>query len=106
MAKSVKFQCVYWLVVVCIFLFYSLLFPVRIFIFPNFLSSFTTDPSNINTTRYDVYMQLDPAGTSVQNMNHWGQMIREDTFCYYRYLTRHENEQVTSYFISNFYSLT
>lgn len=51
------------------------------------------NPSNINATRYDVYMQLDPAGTSVQNMNHWGQMVREDTFCYYRYLTRHENEQ-------------
>lgn len=48
----------------------------------------------MNSTRYDIYMQLDPAGTSVQNMNHWGQMVRNNDYCYYDYLTRHENEKV------------
>jgi len=51
------------------------------------------NPSNINTTRYDIYMQLDPAGTSVQNINHWGQMVRDNNFCYYDFLSRHENEK-------------
>ena len=39
-------------------------------------------------------MSLDPAGTSVQNMNHWGQMVRDANWCRYEYLTRHENEKV------------
>ena len=39
-------------------------------------------------------MSLDPAGTSVQNMNHWGQMIRENTFCRYSYLGPDENRKV------------
>jgi len=51
------------------------------------------NPSNINTTRYDVYMRLDPAGTSVQNMNHWGQMVREENYCKYDYGTRHANKK-------------
>lgn len=51
------------------------------------------NPSNLNTTRYDIYMSLDPAGTSVQNMNHWGQMVRDANWCRYEYLTRHENEK-------------
>jgi len=51
------------------------------------------DPLNLNTTRYDVYVSLDPAGTSVQNMNHWGQMFRKDNYCKYDYLTRHQNEK-------------
>jgi len=51
------------------------------------------DPQNLNNTRYDVYVSLDPAGTSVQNMNHWGQMFRQNNYCKYDYLTRHENEK-------------
>jgi hypothetical protein len=42
-------------------------------------------------------MQLDPAGTSVQNINHWGQMAREDNYCKYDFLTRRENENVSDF---------
>ena len=52
------------------------------------------DPDNFNSTRWDVYADLDPAGTSVQNINHWGQMVRKHEFCYYSYLTAHENKKV------------
>jgi len=51
------------------------------------------NPSNLNATRYQIYGRLDPAGTSVQNMNHWGQMTRKDNFCHYDYVRRHENEK-------------
>jgi len=51
------------------------------------------DPGNWNQSRWDVYGYLDPAGTSVQNMNHWGQGVRKDNFCMYDYLTDHENKQ-------------
>jgi len=51
------------------------------------------DPSNWNNSRWDVYGNLDPAGTSVQNMNHWGQGVRKDNFCMYDYGTGHDNEK-------------
>lgn len=34
------------------------------------------NPSNINTTRWPVYLAYSPAGTSVQNMMHWTQAVR------------------------------
>jgi len=51
------------------------------------------DPTNWNNSRWDVYGNLDPAGTSIQNMNHWGQGVRKDNFCYYDYGTGHDNEK-------------
>jgi len=51
------------------------------------------DPTNWNNSRWDLYGNLDPAGTSVQNMNHWGQGVRKDNFCYYDYGTGHDNEK-------------
>ena len=53
------------------------------------------DPSNWNNSRWDVYGNLDPAGTSVQNMNHWGQGVRKDNFCMYDYGDGHDNEKVS-----------
>ncbi|XP_062958975.1 lipase member K isoform X2 [Cynocephalus volans] len=33
------------------------------------------DPKNLNTSRLDVYLAQNPAGTSVQNMLHWAQAV-------------------------------
>jgi hypothetical protein len=40
---------------------------------------------NINTTRIAVYLSQTPAGTSVKNMAHYAQGIRDDTFASYDY---------------------
>lgn len=51
------------------------------------------NPGNWNNSRWDVYGNLDPAGTSVQNMNHWGQGVRKDNFCMYDYGTGRQNDK-------------
>lgn len=47
------------------------------------------NPDNINQTRLPIYLTYTPAGTSVQNMAHWGQAIRdpEPRFLKYDYGT-------------------
>ncbi|EGZ17162.1 hypothetical protein PHYSODRAFT_331176 [Phytophthora sojae] len=40
---------------------------------------------NLNATRIPVYLSQTPAGTSVQNMAHYAQGIRDDTFAKYDY---------------------
>merc|ERR1711976_798973 len=39
------------------------------------------DPNNWNSSRWDVYADLDPAGTSVQNMVHFQQAVNRKNFC-------------------------
>jgi pimeloyl-ACP methyl ester carboxylesterase len=51
------------------------------------------DSSDWNTTRYDVYLTHDPAGTSVQNMVHWAQMVRDDQFQMFDYGSASANQQ-------------
>ncbi|RLN82900.1 hypothetical protein BBJ28_00000891 [Nothophytophthora sp. Chile5] len=41
--------------------------------------------NNLNTTRVAVYISQTPAGTSVKNMGHYAQGIRDDTFASYDY---------------------
>ncbi|XP_033622530.1 lipase member J isoform X2 [Fukomys damarensis] len=36
---------------------------------------FGSDPGNLNMSRLDVYFSHNPAGTSVQNMVHWSQLL-------------------------------
>ncbi|XP_069316870.1 lipase member J isoform X1 [Eulemur rufifrons] len=36
---------------------------------------FGKDPKNLNMSRLDVYLSHNPAGTSVQNMVHWSQLL-------------------------------
>jgi lysosomal acid lipase/cholesteryl ester hydrolase len=38
------------------------------------------DTSNLNTTRIEVYECHNPAGTSVKNLVHWAQLIRDQDF--------------------------
>ncbi|KAM9197567.1 gastric triacylglycerol lipase isoform 1-T1 [Dugong dugon] len=38
------------------------------------------DTKNLNTSRLDIYLSHNPAGTSVQNMLHWTQAIRSGKF--------------------------
>ncbi|XP_004369963.1 gastric triacylglycerol lipase isoform X2 [Trichechus manatus latirostris] len=38
------------------------------------------DTKNLNTSRLDVYLSHNPAGTSVQNMLHWTQAVRSGKF--------------------------
>ncbi|KAM9197570.1 lipase member K isoform 2-T2 [Dugong dugon] len=38
------------------------------------------DPSNLNTSRLDVYLSHSAAGTSVQNMLHWAQAVNSGQF--------------------------
>ncbi|RLN60917.1 hypothetical protein BBJ29_008675 [Phytophthora kernoviae] len=40
---------------------------------------------NLNATRIPVYLSQTPAGTSVRNMGHYAQGIRDDTFASYDY---------------------
>jgi pimeloyl-ACP methyl ester carboxylesterase len=49
------------------------------------------DPSVDNYNRYDVLVGHDPAGTSVQNMAHWKQMIDSKKFQAYDYGSSKEN---------------
>jgi len=51
------------------------------------------DSSDWKTTRYDVYVSHDPAGTSVQNMVHFAQMVRDDQFQMYDYGSASANQQ-------------
>uniref|UniRef100_A0A2K6FWF2 Lipase family member J n=1 Tax=Propithecus coquereli TaxID=379532 RepID=A0A2K6FWF2_PROCO len=39
------------------------------------LMMFGNDPKNLNMSRLDVYFSHNPAGTSVQNMVHWSQLL-------------------------------
>lgn len=39
------------------------------------------NPDNLNATRFDVYFDADPAGTSVQNMVHFQQGVKRDNWC-------------------------
>eukprot|EP00750_Incisomonas_marina_P028336 INCI6656.1.p1 GENE.INCI6656.1~~INCI6656.1.p1 ORF type:complete len:343 (-),score=51.10 INCI6656.1:342-1370(-) len=48
---------------------------------------------NINNTRLPVYVGETPSGTSVQNMVHWCQGMREDKFRMYDYGTRLKNHE-------------
>jgi hypothetical protein len=40
---------------------------------------------NLNMSRLNVYISHAPAGTSVKNVVHWGQMIRRPRFGFYDY---------------------
>lgn len=41
--------------------------------------------NNLNASRIDVYVSETPAGTSVQNLGHWAQGVRKETFEHYDY---------------------
>lgn len=45
-----------------------------------FVNLLTGPSANINTTRIHVYITQTPAGTSVKNMGHYAQSIRDDKF--------------------------
>eukprot|EP00475_Leptophrys_vorax_P041301 TRINITY_DN77878_c0_g1_i1.p1 TRINITY_DN77878_c0_g1~~TRINITY_DN77878_c0_g1_i1.p1 ORF type:complete len:413 (-),score=120.90 TRINITY_DN77878_c0_g1_i1:32-1270(-) len=47
--------------------------------------------NNLNGTRMDVYVSHTPAGTSVQNMAHWAQMVRDNRFGMYDWGSADEN---------------
>merc|ERR1719193_235635 len=49
------------------------------------------DPQQLNTTRLPVYISHTPAGTSVQNMIHFAQMVRSNKFQMYDYGNAAEN---------------
>ncbi|GAB9477831.1 Lysosomal acid lipase/cholesteryl ester hydrolase, partial [Globisporangium polare] len=49
------------------------------------INALTGPSDNINKTRIHVYITQTPAGTSVKNMGHYAQNIREDTFRQYDY---------------------
>jgi len=51
----------------------------------DFLFLIVGDSDNLNQTRIDVYVSETPAGTSVKNMVHWAQGIRNDVFQMYDY---------------------
>lgn len=48
---------------------------------------------NLNQTRLPVYTSHDPAGTSVQNMGHWAQSLRSDSFQMYDFGSKSANLQ-------------
>ncbi|KAG6594137.1 Lipase member M [Phytophthora cinnamomi] len=49
------------------------------------INALTGPSDNVNTTRLQVYISQTPAGTSVKNMAHFAQGIRDNTFRYYDY---------------------
>ncbi|KAG2526849.1 hypothetical protein JM18_004110 [Phytophthora kernoviae] len=49
------------------------------------INALTGPSDNVNTTRVQVYVSQTPAGTSVKNMAHFAQGIRDNTFRYYDY---------------------
>lgn len=51
------------------------------------------DSPSLNQTRLPVYLAHDPAGTSVQNMGHWSQSVRGDTFQMYDYGSKNANRE-------------
>jgi hypothetical protein len=58
--------------------------------------------NDLNTTRLDIYVSHTPAGTSVQNMAHWAQMVRKNRFGKFDYgkkknLIRYGNDQPPRY---------
>lgn len=44
------------------------------------INAFTGPSKNVNVTRLQVYLAQTPAGTSVKNMAHFAQGVRDDTF--------------------------
>jgi len=42
-------------------------------------------PYKLNETRIPVYMSMGSSGTSVKNIRHWAQAVREGTFCEFDY---------------------
>lgn len=51
------------------------------------------DPSQLNSTRLPVYISHTPAGTSVQNMIHFAQMVKSNKFQMYDYGSPAENNR-------------
>jgi len=51
----------------------------------DFLFLLVGTSANLNQTRIDVYVSETPAGTSVKNMVHWGQLVRKNVFQMYDY---------------------
>jgi len=51
------------------------------------------DSDQLNRTRIPVYVGHNPAGTSVQNVVHFGQMVQSNLFNKYDYGTKEENER-------------
>merc|ERR1719193_80199 len=51
------------------------------------------DPQQLNSTRLPVYFSHTPAGTSVQNMAHFAQMVRSNKFQMYDYGSRFANRK-------------
>uniref|UniRef100_K3WUT6 Lipase n=1 Tax=Globisporangium ultimum (strain ATCC 200006 / CBS 805.95 / DAOM BR144) TaxID=431595 RepID=K3WUT6_GLOUD len=49
------------------------------------INALTGPSENVNKTRIHVYISQTPAGTSVKNMGHFAQGIRDNTFSYYDY---------------------
>ncbi|RLN48850.1 hypothetical protein BBJ28_00003116 [Nothophytophthora sp. Chile5] len=49
------------------------------------INALTGPSDNVNSTRLQVYISQTPAGTSVKNMAHFAQGIRDDTFRRYDY---------------------
>ncbi|GMF32602.1 unnamed protein product [Phytophthora lilii] len=49
------------------------------------INALTGPSDNVNTTRLQVYISQTPAGTSVKNMAHFAQGIRDNTYRYYDY---------------------
>jgi pimeloyl-ACP methyl ester carboxylesterase len=51
------------------------------------------DTANLNNTRIPVILAHEPSGTSVQNIVHWAQEIREDVFQYFNYGSADKNKK-------------
>ncbi|CAD5223259.1 unnamed protein product [Bursaphelenchus okinawaensis] len=51
------------------------------------------DSHQLNVTRTPIYTSQVPAGTSIQNVIHWAQMVRSGVLKQYEFLTQHENVQ-------------
>jgi len=51
----------------------------------DFLSVLTGYPEDVNNTRLQIVTQYDPAGTSVKNLVHYGQAVRDGRFAYFDY---------------------
>jgi len=64
------------------------------------------DTSNLNSSRTSVYLSHTPAGTSVQNVLHYGQMVKNGKFQAYDYgteknLAKYGSPEPTQYSVKN-----
>eukprot|EP00118_Oscarella_pearsei_P002176 m.9750 g.9750 ORF g.9750 m.9750 type:complete len:392 (+) comp21603_c0_seq1:31-1206(+) len=64
------------------------------------------DKANINESRLPIYLSHNPAGTSVQNMVHFAQGARGDSYQKYDYGSREENMKHYGQAVPPLYNLT